>query len=510
MQGQLPRLCLLIAYALLLAASTVVSSSSSDKGRFMQELRSKGDRREGERRQAKSNTRIVLVLGTGCPASFNAPEIERQCSKYYSQYARFQPWLVPEAPCHQLPAIMPDREDREYRLGWHLNCDYRMAYTAVMRRAAPLLKAAGWHFEVVDYMSEDEKLKVPLADVIIAPQNEFQDDLRQRYADKKFIVVHTDDQATISPDLDLDSDQIVGLFMHTSFTDLEENNKESPEFMRHCAWMIPEERLKNMDVWIREPPISKEALNRKVHTVIPQILRWVYPLDCGGQPEFVVMANSGFGQNRGFAPPLSERHVDIAFMGAVGEAHEIQQRHGEQLSMEDPDAVWIESLRYRTGVVDHRQSAINQMQELADKYNLTIVTEKKKKRFTSFVELLQNTKVFVSPFGVGEFSGKDYEAMLAGAIVVKPLASKIESFPNIYESPYVVETKGDFSDLEEKVMPLLLDPEKLRTKGQRIVERAQQHLWRYGDLERFSHKLDYVFEKLLLSEHLHSAASAEA
>ena len=149
-QGRLPRSCLFIAYALVLAAAAVNSSSDPE---FLQELRG-SDSREGERRQAKSSTRIVLVLGTGCPASFTEFELERQCSKYYSKYARFQPWLVPEAPCAQLPAIRPDREEREYRLGWHLNCDYRMAYTAVMRRAAPLLKAEGWHFDVVDYMSE--------------------------------------------------------------------------------------------------------------------------------------------------------------------------------------------------------------------------------------------------------------------------------------------------------------------------------------------------------------------
>jgi hypothetical protein len=114
-----------------------------------------------------------------------------------------------------------------------------------------------------------EKMKVPKADVIIAPQNEFQDDLRQRYADKRFIVVHTDDQATISPDLDLNGDQIVGVLMHTSFRDLEENNNKSPEFMRHCAWMIPEDRLEGMDAWVRQPSINKEALDRKVSSYTP-------------------------------------------------------------------------------------------------------------------------------------------------------------------------------------------------------------------------------------------------
>lgn len=50
--------------------------------------------------------------------------------------------------------------------------------------------------------------------------------------------------------------------MHTSFTDLQENNRPSPEFMRHCAWMIPEERLKGLDIWSRSPPISEESLKK--------------------------------------------------------------------------------------------------------------------------------------------------------------------------------------------------------------------------------------------------------
>jgi hypothetical protein len=143
-----------LASALFLVAAVAYPSGDPE---FLQGL-GKNDGREEERRQAKKNTSIVLVLGTGCSSSFDSYELERQCSKYYSQYARFQPWLVPEPPCHELPAIRPDREEREYRLGWHLNCDYRMAYTAIIRRAASHLTATGWHFEVVEYMSEARML----------------------------------------------------------------------------------------------------------------------------------------------------------------------------------------------------------------------------------------------------------------------------------------------------------------------------------------------------------------
>lgn len=32
--------------------------------------------------------------------------------------------------------------------------------------------------------------------------------------------------------------------------------------------------------------------------------------------------------------------------------------------------------------------------------------------------ILPDTKIFISPFGLGEFSGKDYEAILAGCVLV--------------------------------------------------------------------------------------------
>lgn len=65
-------------------------------------------------------------------------------------------------------------------------------------------------------------------------------------------------------------------------------------------------------------------------------------------------------------------------------------------------------------------------------------------------------QVFVSPYGAGEWSHKDFEAMLAGCVVVKPLAEHVVAYPNVYD-PHtsVISTSVDFADLESKVLPLL-------------------------------------------------------
>mmetsp|Transcript_28525 Transcript_28525/g.80474 ORF Transcript_28525/g.80474 Transcript_28525/m.80474 type:complete len:505 (+) Transcript_28525:450-1964(+) len=490
-----PRVPSQLQWLLLLCTALVALDSAA--GRALSWEPSFGvHERTAEERKWKAGLRVVLVLGTGCIAKFDNFEVERQCSEYFDKYSRFSPWEAPEPPCTELPALRPDRLSTEYALGWHLNCDYRMAYTAILRRVEPYLKKIGWdNYVVVEYLSEEEKREVPLADIVIAPQNEFQDDLQSRFPKKKFIVVHTDDQATIHPDLDVDSDQIVGVFMHTSFTNLEENNKESPHFMRHCAWMIPPEKMKQADIWMRDPPISPNGL-KKVHTIIPQILRWVYPLDCGGQGGFVILQNHAFGRNRTFTPPLSERSVDIAFIGAVGEAQEILHAPGEHPRESDPGVVWVESMRSKTGVLNHRQKAIDALNKVAHKHNLTIVTEHGKWKYPKFINLLQDTKIFVSPFGIGEFSGKDYEAILAGALLVKPFATKLRSFPNIYDHTYLLETKMDFSDLEEVVMPILSDPKYMQTKGQMIVERGKAHLKAYSEMEHYAQHLDHVMEKI--------------
>lgn len=110
---------------------------------------------------------------------------------------------------------------------------------------------------------------------------------------------------------------------------------------------------------------------------------------------------------------------------------------------------------------------------------------------------MQRLQVFVSPFGIGEFSGKDYEIIMAGGLLIKPLADRLVSFPNIYNKNYSISTGADFSDLEERVMPFLQDRAGL-ARAQSIVDSARELLLRYSTKEIFAARLDELLTRLLI------------
>eukprot|EP00873_Tetraselmis_striata_P029096 jgi/Tetstr1/449360/TSEL_003872.t1 len=454
----------------------------------------------------KRHTKVVLVLGTGCNATFFDYDLERSCSIDFEENYAHQPWRHAKPPCDSLPAV---NKTAELEMGWLelYATDYRMAYTAVLRRAVPFLQQMGWEqLEVVAYKSDEERLHVPSADVVIAPQTEFERELQARYCNKQFIVVQTDDWATVSPTLDVNSPQILGVLMHDSFTDLSENNLPSPYMVRHNHWMMTPERLASLgpdQLWQRDPPITEANLRAKVHTIIPQIMRWMHPLDCGGNPEFVMLRENALGLNPNFSIPLHERSIDITFVGVVDKQWKMPM---EQSQPHNGSVIWTETMRARTGVMEHRQFAIDRILELRDKYGLNVVTQRGHDKYANFVELLRDTKVFVSPFGIGEFSGKDYEALMAGALVAKPMLRSYESYPNIYSSRYMLDTKVDFSDLERVVMPYLQDESKLRSLGQERVDKAQKLLDKYSRMGPFVGHLDELLYKMLQQEEFTGAA----
>jgi hypothetical protein len=76
-----------------------------------------------------------------------------------------------------------------------------------------------------------------------------------------------------------------------------------------------------------------------------------------------------------------------------------------------------------------------------------------------FFNLAKNSKIMLSPWGYGELSTRDYEAIICGNIIIKPkLLNKtleISTFPEIYLAGNIVYCKPDFSDLEDRVYEIL-------------------------------------------------------
>jgi hypothetical protein len=77
---------------------------------------------------------------------------------------------------------------------------------------------------------------------------------------------------------------------------------------------------------------------------------------------------------------------------------------------------------------------------------------------------LENSKMVLSPFGWGEVCFRDFEAILAGALLLKPDMSHLATWPNVYV-PYetYIPLKWDGSDILEKAERYLGD-EKERNR----------------------------------------------
>jgi hypothetical protein len=68
-----------------------------------------------------------------------------------------------------------------------------------------------------------------------------------------------------------------------------------------------------------------------------------------------------------------------------------------------------------------------------------------------YYEQIRQSKVVLCPWGWGESTYRDYEAMALGAVVLKPDTSHVESWPDIYRPENYVVCRPDFSDAIDTV-----------------------------------------------------------
>jgi hypothetical protein len=134
-----------------------------------------------------------------------------------------------------------------------------------------------------------------------------------------------------------------------------------------------------------------------------------------------------------------------------------------------------------------RRDAIERMDALKD---LNVASGKGASRSQYFDELA-GSKLCFSPFGFGEVAWRDYEAIMCGALLLKPDMAHCETDPDIFV-PFetYVPVRWDFSDLEEKVRYFLThESERLS-----IVARAHALLHAYARSGRFIEQMRPLFE----------------
>jgi len=109
----------------------------------------------------------------------------------------------------------------------------------------------------------------------------------------------------------------------------------------------------------------------------------------------------------------------------------------------------------------HRKGLWDKLEPMKSKYSM--LTEKME--FRTYIEKLAESKICISPFGQGELCFRDYEAMFAGTILLKPDQSRIETAPDMFEEGRTyIGCKHDWSDLEEKIEYILDNFSELNEK----------------------------------------------
>lgn len=108
-----------------------------------------------------------------------------------------------------------------------------------------------------------------------------------------------------------------------------------------------------------------------------------------------------------------------------------------------------------------------------------------------FMAELRASRLCFSPFGYGEVCWRDIEAILAGAVLLKPDMRHLSTSPDLYRDGEThVALKWDFSDLAEKAQALLDDEERRSRMARNAYAAARRYLFTDGPVNDYAPLFD--------------------
>lgn len=140
-----------------------------------------------------------------------------------------------------------------------------------------------------------------------------------------------------------------------------------------------------------------------------------------------------------------------------------------KINFTDPNSKRNNDITSRFGLSHSRKSVVahrKAIKELVEKNNVDCGSIP----FREYFKELRNSRISISPFGVGEFCYRDYESIVCGAVLVKPDMSHLRTWPDLYQNNITyIPHKWDLSDFEKVIDDLINNPEKCC----RIAKNAQ-------------------------------------
>jgi hypothetical protein len=195
--------------------------------------------------------------------------------------------------------------------------------------------------------------------------------------------------------------------------------------------------------------------------------------------------------------PLKDRKIDVFFSGTL-------KYHNKDPHLNIKRDEYVE--KCGSLITQHRLDTLNAINKL----KCHVYAPNGKLHYKDYLNNLQNSKIFVSPYGNGEFSHKDFECTLYGCILIKPLSNNLISYPNIYEDGVTcISCKLDYSDLSEKVYYLLDHPEimeNINTNVKILINKFKNNDECAKDFYNLLKPHIYIKKILIFNEFNHAAS----
>jgi hypothetical protein len=152
----------------------------------------------------------------------------------------------------------------------------------------------------------------------------------------------------------------------------------------------------------------------------------------------------------------------------------------------------------------HRQRALDTVSALSGRFRVACHNQVLPPR--EYQKELANSKICLSPWGYGEVCFRDFEVVMAGALLVKPSMEHLVTEPNIYRpGETYLPVRPDFADLEE-VCAFYLAHEEERW---RITRAALSAYRRYFSERGFFRQVSEILGRLGRGQSARRPAEAE-
>lgn len=127
----------------------------------------------------------------------------------------------------------------------------------------------------------------------------------------------------------------------------------------------------------------------------------------------------------------------------------------------------------RFGVAYDRDTVAFQRRRIRETLGQGLPTQKLGRR--AYFAEMRAARIVVSPFGYGEITLKDFEALLCGALLLKPDMAHLETWPDLFRDGQTIAThRWDLSDVERVLDAMLADDarrEEMAERGQALYRR---------------------------------------